>query len=86
MSHAISLEPTQAKAEYAAVSAIAQDTSTSVEVVKTLYEEEVATLVAQATIKQFVGVIATRRVKQQLRDRVHNQQSGPVHESTRTTP
>jgi Protein of unknown function (DUF3562) len=35
--------------------------------VKTLYEEEVAALSAQAKVKQFVGVIATRRVKQQLR-------------------
>jgi Protein of unknown function (DUF3562) len=67
MSHAISLEPTQAKADYAAVDSIAKETSTSLDVVKALYEEEVATLAAQATIKQFVGVIATRRVKQQLR-------------------
>ena len=67
MSHAISLEPTQAKADHAAVDSIAKQTSTSLDVVKALYEEEVATLSAQATIKQFVGVIATRRVKQQLR-------------------
>jgi hypothetical protein len=82
MAHAFSLEPTQAKADHAAVTAIAEDTSTSVEVVKTLYEEEVATLVAQATIRQFVGVIATRRVKQQLRKRVRGRPSGPDHRST----
>jgi hypothetical protein len=67
MSHAVSLEPTQARADHAAVDAIAKETSTSLDVVQALYEEEVATLSAHATIKQFVGVIATRRVKQHLR-------------------
>lgn len=67
MSHAIGLESTQAESDHAAVDAIARETSTSPDVVKALYEEEVATLAAQATIKQFVGVIAIRRVKQQLR-------------------
>jgi hypothetical protein len=69
MSHAISLEPSQARADQATVSAIAKETSASVDEVKTLYEEEVATLASQATIKQFVGVIASRRVRLQLRDR-----------------
>jgi hypothetical protein len=68
MPQAISLEPAQAKADHAAVHAIADETATSLDVVKTLYEEEVAALSAQAKVKQFVGVIATRRVKQQLRD------------------
>jgi hypothetical protein len=36
--------------------------------VKTLYEEEVATLTEGATVRQFIGVIATKRVKQQLRE------------------
>jgi hypothetical protein len=35
--------------------------------VKTLYDEEFAALDAQARIKQFVGVIASRKVRQQLR-------------------
>ena len=67
MSHAISLEPTRSKADDAAVAALARESSASFDVVKALYEEEVAALVSQATVKQFVGVIATRRVKQQLR-------------------
>jgi Protein of unknown function (DUF3562) len=66
MPHAISLEPTQAKADRAAVNTIAQ-TSTSIDIVQALYEAEVATLAEQAKVRPFVGVIATRRVKQQLR-------------------
>jgi len=34
---------------------------------KQLFEEEVAVLEAQATVKTFIDVIATRRVKQRLR-------------------
>lgn len=49
------------------LSAIAKETSTSLDIVKALYEEEVATLSARATIKQFVSVIATRRLRQHLR-------------------
>jgi len=66
MPHAISLEPTHARV-HATVDAIARETSTSVDVVKALYEDEVASLAAQAKVKQFVGVIATKRVKQHLR-------------------
>jgi hypothetical protein len=36
---------------------------------KQLFDEEVAVLEAQATIKTFIDVIATRRVKQRLRKR-----------------
>jgi len=49
------------------LTAIAKETSTSLDIVKALYEEEVATLAAHATIQQFVSVIATRRLKQHLR-------------------
>ena len=68
MSQAIPLEPVQAKSDHAAVQAIAEQTATSLDVVRELYEEEVASLTANATVKQFVGVIATRRVRQQLRE------------------
>ena len=44
MTHAISLEPAQAKADHAAIHAIADETDTSLDVVKALYEEEVAAL------------------------------------------
>jgi hypothetical protein len=49
------------------LAAIAKETSTSLDLLKELYEEEVATLSSRATIKQFVSVIATRRLKQHLR-------------------
>jgi hypothetical protein len=67
MSHAISLGPVQAKSNEAFVSAIARETDTSVDLVRTLYEEEVAALAERATVRQFIGVIATKRVRQQLR-------------------
>jgi Protein of unknown function (DUF3562) len=67
MSHAISLEPVQAKSNDALVATIARETATSTDLVKALYEEEVAALTDGATVRQFIGVIATKRVKQQLR-------------------
>jgi uncharacterized protein DUF3562 len=67
MSRDVSLEPVQAKANDTAVATIARETETSTDVVKALYEEEVATLTEHATVRQFIGVIATRRVRQQLR-------------------
>jgi hypothetical protein len=67
MTDAISLEPTRSRADQAAVAAIARESTLEFDVVRALYEEEIATLSATAKVKQFVGVIATRRVKQQLR-------------------
>jgi len=34
--------------------------------VKCLYDEEIARLAAQATVRNFIGVIATRRVRERL--------------------
>jgi hypothetical protein len=67
MSQAISLEPVQSKANDAVVATIARETATATDVVRTLYEEEVAALSESATVRQFIGVIATKRVRQQLR-------------------
>jgi Protein of unknown function (DUF3562) len=67
MSHAISFERTQANADDATVDAIARETAAPADIVKALYEEETATLNAQARLKQFVPVIAINRVKQRLR-------------------
>lgn len=50
------------------LAALARETHTSQDVVQALYEEEVAALTEQARITQFVGVIATRLVRQRLRD------------------
>jgi hypothetical protein len=67
MSQTISLETVQSKSNEAFVSAIAHETETPIDVVRALYEEEVTTLAQSATVRQFVGVLATKRVKQHLR-------------------
>jgi Protein of unknown function (DUF3562) len=67
MSHAISLERNPEKSTDATVTAIARETETAPEVVRVLYEEHVTALNADAKIKQFVSVIAVRRVKLHLR-------------------
>ena len=50
------------------VDAIAQETGISASLVKTLYERQVASLMETATIHQYVSVVATRLVKQRLRE------------------
>ena len=67
MSHALSFERTQPHAADATIDAIARETAAPADLVKTLYEEESARLNAQARLKQFVSVIAIKRVKQRLR-------------------
>jgi hypothetical protein len=67
MSHAISLQRTQSHAADATIEAIARETAAPSDLVKALYEEESARLNAQARLKQFVSVIAIKRVKQRLR-------------------
>jgi hypothetical protein len=67
MSQEISLEPVQSKSNEVFVYAIARETETPIDEVRALYEEEVASLMKRATVRQFVGVIATKRVKEQLR-------------------
>ena len=62
------------------VAALADQTHATREVVRQLYDEEVALLHAQATVKNFIGVIAGRRVRQRL---VSLQRAArPVREST----
>ena len=46
---------------------MARDLSTPVHLVRALYEEEVAALAAQATLKQYIGIIAAKQVRQRLR-------------------
>jgi Protein of unknown function (DUF3562) len=50
----------------ATVAALASRTRTSVEVVKHLYDEEIAELQSTSVVKNFIDVIARRRVKQRL--------------------
>jgi len=47
--------------------ALAEKTHTPVALVKTLYDREVAALEAQARIKNFIAVLASKRVKRDLR-------------------
>ena len=56
-----------APANEAIVTAPSNHRDNAPDVAKRLFDEEVAVLEAQATIKTFIGVIATRRVKQRLR-------------------
>lgn len=47
--------------------AIAKDTDTSPEIVEEIYQQELSILASEAKITQFLGVIATRRVRMMLR-------------------
>lgn len=47
--------------------AIAKETHTSVEEVQKLYEEELSELAVDAKITQYLGVLASKRVKMRLR-------------------
>jgi Protein of unknown function (DUF3562) len=47
--------------------AIAEETHTSLDEVERIYDEELTTLAADAKITQYLGVLATRRVRMKLR-------------------
>lgn len=47
--------------------AIAKETETDVEVVRVIYEQELSTLAHDAKITQYLGVLASRRVRMLLR-------------------
>jgi hypothetical protein len=83
MSQVISLERKPGEAQHALVASIAAETATPVDVVKALYAEEIATLGAQAKVKQFIGIFATRRVRQQLHELNSSSQCGPARGTTR---
>ena len=55
-------------ANEAIVTALSNHMDNTPDLAKQLFDEEVAVLEAQATIKTFIDVIATRRVKQRLRE------------------
>ena len=52
----------------ATVAALAKQTGTPPHVVKRIYDEEIAALHAKSTVKNFIDVIARRRVRQRLAD------------------
>ena len=51
------------------VAALARETETSIDLVRALDDQAVADLAAGATIRQYFGLIATRRVKRRLKAR-----------------
>jgi len=50
----------------ATIASLAEETHTDQAVVQCLYEEEFAVLDAQSSVKNFIGVIAARRVRERL--------------------
>jgi len=60
----------------ATIAALAEETRTDEAVVQSLYAQELAILEAESSIKNFIGVIAARRVKQRLAAR--HQHTRPV--------
>ena len=62
----------QAK-EQEAIEALAKQTSTDIEFVRTLYIQECARLESQAKVKTFLSVIATRLVRNALTQKPYSQ-------------
>jgi hypothetical protein len=54
------------RVDEATIAALAIQTDTDRSIVKSLYAEELAHLESQASIKNFIGIIAARRVRQRL--------------------
>ena len=50
----------------AIITTLAQETDTDEAVVKSLYDEEIAILQAEASVTSFIGVIAARRVRRRI--------------------
>lgn len=55
------------KNDAAATEAIAKETETAVEVVQEIYEQELSVLASDAKITQYLGVLASRRVRMLLK-------------------
>jgi hypothetical protein len=50
------------------ITALAKEAHTTQDVVQHFYDQEVASLDADSTVKNFIGIIAGRRVKRRLKD------------------
>jgi hypothetical protein len=61
----------QRKAQELAIEAIAKETNAGIDIVRELYEAEHARLAAQATIKTYVTVFASRLVRSALQEARH---------------
>ncbi len=55
-----------ASADQATIAALAEETHTERTLVQDLYDEELAALEAHSSVKNFISVIAARRVKERL--------------------
>jgi Protein of unknown function (DUF3562) len=71
------------KSQEAAVASLANQTQTAPEVVKRLYDKEMAALRASAKVKNLISVIAGRRVKTQLLARKANDGAGSDRRTSR---
>ena len=58
--------------------ALAKETHTSPDVVKDLYNQEVAAVGAAAKVRNFIGIIAGRRVKQRLMAALNRKKSSDI--------
>lgn len=63
------LSNTRSQSDERAIASLAKATDTAPDVVKHLYDEEIAKLRAKSNVKNFIGVIAGRRVKERLAQR-----------------
>ena len=66
MAHANSRTHGRPLRDETTIATLAQETATDPAVVQCLYQEEVAVLEAESSIKNFIGVIAARRVRDRL--------------------
>jgi len=55
------------QADEATIAALAKQARIAHDIVKQIYDEEIAALDSNAKVKNFVGVIASRRVKRRLK-------------------
>ncbi len=58
--------PRSPKTDARLAESIAKETNTPIELVKAIYDEEFDAIAAKARITQYVGVIASRRVRLRL--------------------
>ena len=66
MGHSASSTHGLARKHEATITTLAQETDTDAAVVKCLYDEEIEKLQAQSSVKNFIGVIAARRVRKRI--------------------
>jgi Protein of unknown function (DUF3562) len=74
------------QADEVTISTLARQTDTNRELVRHLYDEEIAALRERATVKNFISVIAGRRVKQRLRALRGGSPAAPRQVSNSTSP